>query len=197
MIRRDRPTVAAVAIGIGGALMVMLWLIFTSLHGPTSFNADGRLLGRDPLFWGSLMSGVPSLSIALGLALLSPLLARGTREARIGYWLAQISLVVPAAVDLATGALWPPLLLPVEAVGLLLLAHGTQRRADLPRAIPTILAAMGALALAAFLWAAAPSAEFSDRVGGYRIFGVMAFVMMGAGWISVAVTLRPRPPESP
>lgn len=52
---------------IGGWLMAVLWPLFTILHGPTSFNQDRHFLGRDPLFWGMLMSAPASLMIAFGL----------------------------------------------------------------------------------------------------------------------------------
>ena len=61
---------------VGGAIMTSLWPLFTSLHGPTSYNEERHFLGQDPLFWGAMTEGVPSLLIAAGLALLAGPLAR-------------------------------------------------------------------------------------------------------------------------
>ena len=108
---------------VGGAIMASLWPLFTSLHGPTSYNEERHFLGQDPLFWGAMTEGVPSLLIAAGLALLSPVLWQGApRAARIGYPLLLVSLVVPGVIDLLILATVPPLLYPLEAVGLVLLA---------------------------------------------------------------------------
>ena len=36
--------------------MVPMWVRYTTLHGPTSFDEDGHWLGQGPGFWGSMMA---------------------------------------------------------------------------------------------------------------------------------------------
>ena len=86
---------AGLAFIAGGLLMVGLWLIYTNVHGPTSYDETQAVLGRSTLFWGMLLSAPPSLLVALGLALLYPLLARGARRmARSGYMLSLAALII-------------------------------------------------------------------------------------------------------
>ncbi|MBA3348349.1 MAG: hypothetical protein H0T13_07285 [Actinobacteria bacterium] len=181
---------ANVLIAVGGLLMALLWIRFITLHGPTSFNEDGRWLGQDPLFWGAMMSAPPSLLIALGLwghrALLT---RRAGRAARIGYALVLVGLVVPALVDLALVALGPPLLLPLVAVGLLLLGVHHRRNPALPGTARVVLPGLGLLLLAAFgFMIGVPPATF-DRIDGYRLFGLAAHLAFGFGWITFAASL--------
>jgi len=179
-----------VVIAVGGLLMALLWIRFITLHGPTSFNEDGRWLGQDPLFWGAMMSAPPSLLIALGLwghrALLT---RRAGRAARIGYALVLVGLVVPALVDLALVALGPPLLTPVLAIGLLLLGAHHRRNPALPRTARVILPGLGLLLLAAVVFVIAVPMETSDRIDGYRLFGLAAHLAFGVGWIVFAAGL--------
>ena len=56
----------------GGLIMVSLWPVYISLHGPTSFDEGGRFLGRDAPFWGAMLEGPPNLLIAGGLLALLP-----------------------------------------------------------------------------------------------------------------------------
>ena len=32
-----------------------MWVRFTTLHGPTSYNEDGQWLGQGAIFWGGMM----------------------------------------------------------------------------------------------------------------------------------------------
>jgi len=115
---------ASLAIGAGGLLMIVLWLVYTTVHGPTSFDQRGVVLGRSTLFWGSLLGGPPNLLVALGLILLYPRLTRhADRLAQAGCTLALIGLIVPAGIDLYAGGLGPPLLVPVVGIGLILMAR--------------------------------------------------------------------------
>ncbi len=167
---------------VGGAVMASLWPLFTSLHGPTSYNEERPFLGQDPLFWGAMMEGVPSLLIAAGLALLSPALwTAAPRAARIGYALLLVSLVVPGVIDVLILATVPPLLYPLEAAGLLLLAWA----APVPQGwARVVLVAMAALLLAT-MWSVFLTIEEWDAVKGYRIHGIMANVLVGLGWVAV------------
>ena len=47
---------------VGGLVAVPVWLVFTSVHGPTSFNENNITLGRDMHFWGMLLGVVPNSS---------------------------------------------------------------------------------------------------------------------------------------
>ncbi len=60
---RSWPNLALIA---GGLLMVPMWVRFTTLHGPTSFNEDGHWLGQGAIFWGGMM-GLASLLIVIGV----------------------------------------------------------------------------------------------------------------------------------
>ena len=51
---------ASLAIMLGEFLMVLLWLIFTTVRGPTSFDRTGVILGQSTFFWGSLLGGIPN-----------------------------------------------------------------------------------------------------------------------------------------
>lgn len=176
---------------LGGTLMIPLWSLFTSLHGPTSVNQDGHFLGRDPLFWGS-MTSAPNLMIAAGLWGTRLLLyVTAGRTARIGYVLMLIGLTVPAVVDLATLTLGPPLLLPALAMGLMLLAIGHRSSQTLPRTSRRALFSLGVVLLLGFTWALVPN-EITDPVQGYRSFGIITSVLGGGGWMAIGVFL-PRP----
>ena len=180
---------------VGGAIMASLWPLFTSLHGPTSYNEDRRFLGQDPLFWGAMMEGVPSLLIAAGLALLSPILWHGAaRAARVGYVLLLVSLLVPGVIDLLILANVPPLLNPLEAAGLVLLAWAAP---VLPGRARGCLVVMAALLLAS-MWSVIVTLEEWDAVDGYRIYGFVANVLVALGWVAVgAALLRQAEPGTP
>lgn len=89
---------SSLAIVAGGVLMVVLWTIFTNMHGPTSFDENRFVLDRGTLFWGRWLGGLPNLFVALGLLTLLSLVI--TRLARTGYILTLFGLVVPALLDL-------------------------------------------------------------------------------------------------
>ena len=175
---------------IGGFLMAVLWLLFTKLHGPTSFNRDGHWLGGDPLFWGMMMSAPASILISLGLVGHYRLLAGdASRMARIGFVLVMIGLVIPALVDFATVALGPPLLLPLLAIGLLMLSFARREPGDLPRTSQRILLLLGVLPAIAVLSFFIPT-EVLDQYNGYRIYGILANFIFGAGWVVFGVSLK-------
>ena len=126
---------AGIAFIAGGLLMAGLWVIYTSVHGPTSYDETQAVLGRSTLFWGMLLSAPPSLLVALGLALLYPLLARGARRmAKIGYILSLAALTIPALIDLIIRALGPPFFVPLLGIGLILLGLGSRSNTRSPAA---------------------------------------------------------------
>lgn len=175
----------------GGLIMVSLWPVYISLHGPTSFDEGGRFLGRDTLFWGAMLEGPPNLLIAGGLlALLPGIWVALGRPARIGYVFVLVSLVIPAVVDLVTLTIVPPLLYSVEAVGLALLAIAGRQLRPLTR---IVLGVMAVLLAATYLQLFLSTEQF-DAIEAYRIHGLMAHVAVGIGWAIAGLTeaLRPR-----
>jgi hypothetical protein len=181
---------ASLAFVAGGLLMAVLWIIFTTVHGPTSFDQTRVVLGRSTLFWGSLLSIPPSLFLALGLILLYPRLARSAAGmTRIGYALAMLGLVVPAGLDLFVwGGLGPPFFIPVVGTGLILLALGSWRSQRLPRSSLYLLMSVGIFQIIAFALALIPL-EVSDQIGGYRIYGLVAYLLTGLGWVAFGGSL--------
>jgi hypothetical protein len=175
----------------GGAIMLSLWPLYISLHGPTSFNLGRRFLGQAPPFWGAMMDGPPSLLIAAGLLALLPgiWVALGV-VARIGYALVLVSLVIPGLMDLVLLGIQPPLLYPVEAAGLALLAIGGRRLHSVTRIVFGVMATLLAVTLLQLLL----SQEQFDAIEAYRIHGLLAHVAVGIGWVASGITegLRPR-----
>jgi hypothetical protein len=166
----------------GGLAAVPLWLVFTSVHGPTSFNENNITLGRDMHSWGSLLGVIPNALVAAGLWLGRPMLVRGGgRAMRMGFGLVLLALLASAALDLAAGSLGPPIFLPLLAAGLIVLALSPRDASGAGRPIRRTLLILGVLLAVAFAWALLPL-DVSDRVGGYRLFGVMAHLLGGIGW---------------
>ena len=179
---------AALALVSGGVLMAALWIVFTNVHGPTSFNLDRAVLGRSMQFWGSLLGGPPNLLVALGLLMLYPRLAKNARRLiRVGYTLTLIGLIVPAIIDLLMGALGAPFFIPVAALGLIMLALGSWPSPRLQRPSLYLLMSIGTLLAIAFAWALVPL-EVSDSIGGYRLYGLLAHFLPGIGWALLGVS---------
>ena len=129
-----------------------------------------------------MMEGVPSLLIAAGLALLSPILWHGAaRAARVGY----VLLLVPGVIDLLILATVPPLLYPLEAAGLLLLAWAAPVPQGWARGVLVVMAAL----LLASMWSVFVTLEEWDAVDGYRIDGFVANVLVALGWVAVGAAL--------
>ena len=167
--------------------MFVLWPFYTRLHGPTSVDEDGTLLGQGTEFWGGMMEGPSLLLIALGLAgSHAPLTRQGGRKARVGFVLALIALTIPALANLVTLSLWPPILAPVLGIGLILIAAGNRALPGLSRAVLVVLALLAAFA---FLWTALVRPDVLDRIDGYRIYGLGANVLFGLGWILLGASL--------
>ncbi len=174
---------------IGGVLMAGFWLIFTSVHGPTSYNENGGALVRSVDSWGSLLGGPPNLLVALGLMLLYPRRAQGaSRLARVGCALTLIGLVVPASIDLLMGAIGAPIFMPLLALGLVLLSVGSWQSPAPTQAGVQWLLLIGVLHAAAFALALVPL-EISDPFGGYRWYGLLAHFVPAIGWVLSGVGL--------
>jgi hypothetical protein len=177
------PSVLLIA---GGALKIPLWVLFISLHGPTSYNEDRLFLGGDPLIWGALMSAVPSLLVVGGLAGHARSLGAPIAR-RVGLILALAALGIPALVDLATRALWPPLLVPALAAGALLIGATGRRDPRLPDVSRVAFLAIGVLLAAAFAFVLLTPLEVFDEIEGYRLQGMVEHVLVGLGWAAVGL----------
>jgi hypothetical protein len=184
---------------VGGLVAVPVWLVFTSVHGPTSFNENNITLGLDMHAWGLVLGVIPNAFVAAGLWLSRPILLRGGgRAARIGFGLLLLALLVSAGLDLLFRALGPPLMLPFIAAGLLLLALAARDGPGLDPIVRAVLLGLGVLLAIAFAWGLVPL-ETSDSVGGYRIFGFMVHLVGGLGWALLGLVLlrRERPGALP
>ena len=170
--------------------MAALWIVYTAVHGPTSFDQTRVVWARLTLFWGSLLSIPPSLFVALGLILQYPRLVTDVAPmARIGYALTMLGLLVPAGLDLFVwGGLGPPFFVPVVGTGLILLALGRWPSERQPRSSLAPLIVIGIFQFLAFALALIPN-EASDQVGGYRLYGLVAHVLTGLGWVAFGASL--------
>ena len=178
---------------LGGALTIALWPIYTHVHGPGSVDMQGEVLGMGTLFWGSMMEGPSGLLIALGLAgSYRRLTGRAGRMARVGYVLSMIGVVIPALVNLAILAVMPPLLAPVFGTGLILMAVANRRSSSLTRFSRLLLWGLGIVLFWSFLWLIAVRPEMLDQIQGYRIYGAVANVLFGLGWILFGASLLAR-----
>lgn len=167
---------------LGGSLMAAMFVIFTYVHGPTSFNMDSPFLGKGMFFWGVMTSTPPSLLVALGIILLYPQLVQpGKRLARTGFFLTLIGLIVPAISDWMLGAMGPPFLLPLLAIGLVLLGVGNRHNPWMRGERRTIVLLVGSLLLLASVSFFVPQ-DVSDSFGGYRIYGILVYFLPGLNW---------------
>jgi hypothetical protein len=178
---------------VGGALNIALWPIYTTVHGPGSFDRGGEFLGLGTLFWGSMMEGPSGLLIALGLAgSYRRLTAGGGRMARVGYVLTMIGVVIPAVINVAILAVMPPLLAPIFGAGMILIAIASRRSVSLTRFSRLTLWGLGIVLLWSFLWMLAVRPHVLEEIDGYRIYGAVANVLFGVGWILFGVSLVTR-----
>lgn len=184
---------ASGALILGGAWLIAVWPVFTTLHGPTSVDEGGELFGGGVLFWGSLMEGPSGVLIALGLAGSYRLLTGdGGRRARVGFVLAMIGLVIPTAVNLAFKGQVPPLLAPLFGAGLILIAAGNRAGCWLTSFDRRLLLGQGGILICSFLWFLVVRPDVLDRIDGYRIYGAVADVLFGIGWILLGASLLAR-----
>ncbi len=176
----------------GGVLMILLWIIYTTVHGPTSFDRTGVVLGRSTLFWGGLLGSFPNLLLALGLILLYPTLVKSAGFlALIGYILTLIGLIIPAVIDIFAGGLGPPIFVPLVGIGLILTVVGNRGNPTIPRGSHSLLMVLGLLQITAIASAFVPQ-EVSDDFGGYRLYGILAHFAFGLGWILLGVWMLRR-----
>jgi hypothetical protein len=77
---------------------VPLWLVFTTVHGPTSFNEDNVTLGLGMHAWGLLLGVIPNVLVGSGLLLARrALLAGGGVAAKLGFGLLLAGISRPPA----------------------------------------------------------------------------------------------------
>lgn len=112
------------------------------------------------------------------------------RSARIGYVLLLVSLMVPGVIDLLILATVPPLLYPIEAAGLMLLAWGAPVPQGWARGVLAVMAAL----LLATMWSVFVTQDQWDAVNGYRIHGIVANVLVGLGWVALGAALLRQAP---
>lgn len=174
----SRPGLLIIA---GGVLMAALWLVFTSVHGPTSFNENRPFLGGDMHFWGMLLGVVPHLLIAAGLASLRPFRDGGASKVAVaGYAIVLIGLLTSATLDFLMQGLAAPIFIPLIALGAILFAIGSGGTV-LDARSRAVMLSVGLLLAVAFAVALVPL-EVSDPIGGYRIYGFVAHFLAGLGW---------------
>ena len=193
----DTQRAGGVLVTLGGLAAVPLWLVFTNVHGPASFNENHVTLGLDMHAWGLLLGVIPNVLVAAGLWLGRPeVVLGGGPVARLGYGLVLAGLLASAVLDLLIWrALGPPLFVPLIAAGLLILALAPRRDGGSMTPIRGTLLFLGVLLAVAFLWALTPLDVF-DRVGGYRIYGAMAHLLGGLAWAVVGFLVLRRVPEA-
>lgn len=190
----ERPTIdqqsrwPSLAMIVGGAVMIAIWPVFTTLHGPTSVNAGGEFLGFDPEFWSAMMEGPSLLLMAAGLfGSRRRFTDNASRGARIGLVLSLIGLVVPAIANLVVLAVWPPLLAPLLGAGLIMIARGQRGDPTTSGFAQRVLVLMGVTQIFGFFWFLLVRPDVLDQIGGYRIYGVVANVLFGLGWLLLGV----------
>ena len=174
---------------VAGSSMIALWPVFTTLHGPTSFNEEGHLLGMDSLFWGAMMEGPAGLLIALGLTGSYRLLTEGAgRTVRVGFAITMIALVPCGFFSSSSPGQPGDTRGDAAAVGAI-----PRRRPDRDcPGRPKLLVGLGIVQLLAFSWALALPLDVHDRIDGYRIYGAVATVLYGVGWIAFGLSLIAR-----
>jgi len=186
----DRPMVdqrmrlSGLAMIAGGAVMIAIWPIFTTLHGPTSVNEGNELLGFGPELWSAMMEGPSLLLMAAGLfGSRRRFTENATRSARIGLVLSLFGLLIPGFANLAVLAVWPPLLAPLLGTGLIMIAHGQRGGGAVSPVARRVLVGMGLTQIFAFSWFLVIRPDVLDQIAGYRIYGVVANVLFALGWI--------------
>lgn len=86
----------------------------------------------------------------------------------------------------------PPLLMPLAATGLILLATAHRHNASLPPTSRLALLTMGILLSVAFLMGAAIPLETSDSIQGYRLYGILSSLLFGLGCVVLGASLARR-----
>jgi hypothetical protein len=184
-VDRSHPNTPATAIVAGGIVAAVTFVPFTLAHGPTSYNLEREVLGWDMHRWGLIMGTVPELLISAGLWRLRGRLA-GERRVTVGALSVMcVAMLLFAAMNVIYGAIGPPFDLFFLAPASVLAALTTRGRGP-TRAMLVALAAAYCAAVAVGLI----PLETSDRFGGFRVFGLIAYAGIGALWAAFGAVLR-------
>jgi hypothetical protein len=112
--------------------------------------------------------------------------------ALVGYVLTMTGVLIPALVNVAILAVMPPLLAPVSGVGLILIALANRRSSSLTKFSWLVLWGLGIVLFWSFLWLVSVRPHVLDQIDGYRIYGAVANVLFGVGWILFGASLVAR-----
>jgi hypothetical protein len=168
--------------------MSALFVPFTLAHGPTSYNEEREILGRDMLAWGLLLGVLPNVLIVAGLWWRRDKITGGGRSARVALMLCCVALLGDAAVNLAFRGLGAPfvlfLLAPATIALAVLIPGGDAARAR----TRVVLAVLGAVLATGLVLAMIPL-EMSDAFNGYRIFGSVTYGLGGLLWACMGLSL--------
>ncbi len=168
---------------VGGTLASAVFVPFTIAHGPTSYNLGHTVLGWDMRNWGFLMGTIPPLLVGAALWSFRELVDGERRAAFRALTVMCVAMFLFAAMNAAFRAIGPPfdlfLLAPASAVAALTARAGPIRVA---------LGLLAAAYCAALALALIPS-ETSDSLGGFRIFGVIAYASVGLLWAAFGVSM--------
>jgi hypothetical protein len=177
-----------VALIVGGLLMTALYIPFTIAHGPTWFNEGRQFLGRDMYFWGMLLGVEPNILIGAGFWSLRRRVAGTRRLALVACTAICIVLWLSAVLDLVLGGLGLPfgLFLLGPAALIAGLTGAVLRPADVRAR--HVLGLLGLVLVGACIFALV-TLGFSDSFGGFRIFGILAYVLPGLLWAVIGWTL--------
>jgi hypothetical protein len=171
---------------VGGLTMTALFVPFTLSHGATSYNENRYLLGQGMHFWGALLGVVPNVLIGVGFWRLRERVAVGRRLTRAACTAMVGALLLPAAVDLATWGLGPPLLLPILALAAAVAALTARGHAE--TRVTRALGGLAAVLITGLAVGLIPM-QTSDSFGGYRIFGLLAHAAAGLMWAWLGIRL--------
>jgi hypothetical protein len=183
---RQTSLTAATAIMAGGLVEAAAFIPFTIAHGPTSYNLGNEVLGWDMHRWGFIMGSIPQLLVGTGLWPLRGLVAGGRRIAIAALSVMCVTMFLFAAMTVIGQSMGPPFDLFVLAPACVVATSTTACRG----AIRGLLAGLATLYVVpiAFVWV---PMETSDSIGGFRIFGLIAYAAVGSLWAALgAVLLR-------
>lgn len=174
---------AGAAMLVGGVVGALAFLPFTLAHGPTSYNIEREVLGWDMHRWGLLMGTVPEVLIAVGLWRSRERVGE-RRVTTAALAVMCVTMLLFAATNLFFAAIGPPFDLFLLAPASVVVALTATVRGP-ARALLTALA----VALCSATAIGLIPLETSDSFGGYRIFGLVAYVGGNLLWAAFGAVL--------
>ena len=172
-------------------MMAALFIPFTLAHGPTSLNEEHVILGLDMHGWGMLLGVLPNLLIGWGLWRRRKAITGRRRAATVVLGIACVAMLLDALANLAFGALGAPFVLFILAPATLALAALSPVRGAVGVRFRALLAAIGFI-LAGGVALALITNEAADSFGGYRIFGIAVYGVVGILWSLIGTNLPSR-----